>query len=336
MEKFVSGTRRSLLSSRTLSRGFSCLAILFALQGQAVAEPFLDGPAVIPGTLEAENYDIGGYSDTTSGNTGNALRDDDVDIEQSTRNGQNVGWIKRGEWLDYTVDIQRAGRYQVNSLVASLSRGGEMMIELDGQDASTVYIPPTGGWQNWERVSTEIDLPAGTHRLRVNMIQSGFNVNAMEFSYGSDDAADDTDSGIVAGGYGESDDDAEAWNRANLTNYTSYPDPGSSECIDYNGCQWEGLFAFLNGKQSREWVRSNNIISIHSKDADQYKLKTLRIRQDGRTIDAKVYDMCADSDCNGCCSANSSETGFLVDLEKSTMERFGSGSGIVEWRCLDC
>jgi hypothetical protein len=126
------------------------------------------------------------------------------------------------------------------------------------------------------------------------------------------------------------------WRRANLTNFTSYPDPNSDECINYNGCLWAGQFAFVDGKQSESWVQSHNIIAVHSKDADMYKLKTLRIRQGTLQIDAKVYDMCADSDCNGCCTENCRETGFLIDIEKYTMQRFGSGSGIVEWMCIDC
>lgn len=126
------------------------------------------------------------------------------------------------------------------------------------------------------------------------------------------------------------------WRQANLTNYTSYPEPGSEECIKYNGCMWAGQFAALNGKQSEEWVRSNNIVAVHGKDFAMYKLKTLRLRQGSKQIDAKVYDMCADSDCSGCCTRNSSQTGFLIDVEKYTMERFGTGSGIVEWACLDC
>ncbi|MEQ8470235.1 MAG: hypothetical protein RIC35_03580 [Marinoscillum sp.] len=126
------------------------------------------------------------------------------------------------------------------------------------------------------------------------------------------------------------------WQSANLTNYTSYPDPGSTECIKYNGCEWAGYFAFVDGKQTEEWVKSHNIIAIHSKDAAQYKLKTFLLTQGDLEIEAVVYDMCADSDCNGCCTQNSSETGFLIDIEKYTMERFGSGEGIVQWKCLDC
>jgi hypothetical protein len=126
------------------------------------------------------------------------------------------------------------------------------------------------------------------------------------------------------------------WRRANLTNFTSYPDPNSDECINFNGCFWAGQFAFVSGKQPESWVKANNIVAVHSKDADQYKLKTLRLRQGSKQIDVKVYDMCADSDCNGCCSENCRETGFLIDIEKYTMQRFGSGGGIVEWMCLDC
>lgn len=132
---------------------------------------------------------------------------------------------------------------------------------------------------------------------------------------------------------------AEVWNKANLTNYESYPDPGSPECIEYNGCLWAGQFAFVSGVKPESWVKANNIISIHSKDAAKYKLKTLRIRQGNKTIDAKVYDRCSDSDCeDNCCTVNARQNGlnFLIDIEKYTMWRFGSGDGIVEWRCLDC
>jgi hypothetical protein len=125
------------------------------------------------------------------------------------------------------------------------------------------------------------------------------------------------------------------WNKANLTNFESYPDPDSPECKEFNGCMYEGQFAFVDGQQSEAWVMAHNIIAVHSKDAS-YALKTFRIRQGSLEIDATVYDECSDSDCSGCCTRNSQETGFLIDMEKYTMQRFGSGDGIVDWACLDC
>jgi hypothetical protein len=139
-----------------------------------------------------------------------------------------------------------------------------------------------------------------------------------------------------SGGSSSSGGTGGTWRLANLTTFTSYPDPGSEECIEYNGCTWAGQFAFLSGTQAESWVKANNIAAIHSKDAATYRLKTLRVRQGTRQIDVKVYDMCSDSDCSGCCTANSKQTGFLIDLEKYTTERFGSSDGVVEWMCLDC
>jgi hypothetical protein len=127
------------------------------------------------------------------------------------------------------------------------------------------------------------------------------------------------------------------WKQANLTNFTSYPDPGSDECINYNGCTWAGYFAGVEGKQSEEWVKSHNILAVHSKDFTQYKLKTLRLKQGTKQIDAVVYDMCSDSDCDGCCTQNAGgPNGFLIDVEKYTMERFGTGDGVVDWACTNC
>ena len=128
------------------------------------------------------------------------------------------------------------------------------------------------------------------------------------------------------------------WRKANLTHYESYPAPDSPECIEYNGCTWAGQFAFIEGQQTLQWVMQHNIIAIHAKDARKYKLKTFRIRQGNKQIDAVVYDCCADSDCKGCCTANanSGNIGFLIDMETHTLERFNGDDGVVEWICLDC
>ena len=130
------------------------------------------------------------------------------------------------------------------------------------------------------------------------------------------------------------------WNKANLTWYISCPDPGSEECVVYNGCEWAGYFAGLPDQQTEEWVSEHNIISIHEKDWGKYKLKTFRLRQNGRTIDATVYDKCADSDCEGCCTQNAGELGFLIDIESYTCERLSGTKdgcdGVIEWTCLDC
>ncbi|MBR2198098.1 MAG: hypothetical protein IJ909_06725 [Fibrobacter sp.] len=130
------------------------------------------------------------------------------------------------------------------------------------------------------------------------------------------------------------------WNKAYLTWYISWPDPGSEECIVYNGCEWAGYFAGIDGQQTEQWVSEHNIISIHEKDWSKYRGKTFRLRQNDNTIDAVVYDKCADSDCDGCCTQNAGNLGFLIDVESYTCERLTGSKegcdGVVEWVCLDC
>ena len=122
------------------------------------------------------------------------------------------------------------------------------------------------------------------------------------------------------------------WQSARLTNYESYPDPGSVECVKYNGCKWAGQFYGVQGKKSEKWVSRNNIAAVHQKHWRSFGGKSLRLRQNGREIIVKVLDLCADSDCNGCCSNNLGGDGYLIDIEKYTMERFGSGSGTVKFQ----
>ncbi|HXU82477.1 MAG TPA: hypothetical protein VN914_13840, partial [Polyangia bacterium] len=128
------------------------------------------------------------------------------------------------------------------------------------------------------------------------------------------------------------------WKKANLTWFTSYPDPNSEECIKFNGCMWAGQFAFVDGTQPKSWVMAHNIAAVHEKDANTYKLKTLRLKQGTHQIDVTVYDECADSDCSGCCTQNATQNGlnFLIDIESFTADRFGVNDGIVDWACLDC
>lgn len=122
------------------------------------------------------------------------------------------------------------------------------------------------------------------------------------------------------------------WHKAALTNYESYPAPGSEECLAYNGCQWTGQFYGIDGVQPEPWVKAHNIASVHLKDWPWLGMKRLRLRQSFRQIDVSVIDACADSDCDGCCTQNLGGDGYLIDLEKFTMQRFGSGDGIVQFQ----
>ncbi|MBN2526392.1 MAG: hypothetical protein JXR76_08360 [Deltaproteobacteria bacterium] len=167
-----------------------------------------------------------------------------------------------------------------------------------------------------------------------------------------DDSSGDTDTGDDDTNHDSGDDDSAdgddrdndtantddlEWQEANLTWYESYPEEGSEECDEYNGCEWAGWFAGLPDQMSPDWVAATNIASVHSDVFGEYNGKTLRLRgPEGQEIDVVVYDMCSDDDCSGCCTQNMRQTGFLIDLEIHTADRFGVHSGVVEFTCLDC
>lgn len=143
---------------------------------------YLGKPIAIPGTLEAEHYDIGRFSDTTPGNSGGQLRQDAVDIEASTTNGYNIGWTAAGEWLEFTVQVAETATYKMESLVASETTGGNFSVSIDGSAAAQVAVPVTGGWQTWRWLSGTVALTAGTHKLRVTMGPGEINFNAIKFT----------------------------------------------------------------------------------------------------------------------------------------------------------
>ncbi len=184
------------------------------------------------------------------------------------------------------------------------------------------------------QVSKPAEVPVSSSSSRTkNAAQSSSSESVAESS-SSETAAQSSSSVHSSSGVASADT---VWHQANLTWYTSWPEPGSEECIEYNGCTWAGYFAGIDGQMTEEWVKEHNIIAVHEKDWNKYKLKTFRLRMNGSTIDAVVYDMCSDSDCDGCCTENAGEIAFLIDIEKYTRERFdGNGDGVVEWTCLDC
>lgn len=145
----------------------------------------------IPGKIESENYDNGrqgiAYNDTSSGNSGSSLRDDDVD-KQSTSDsggGHNVGWVADGEWLEYTVSDIESGIYDITFRVASPRNNSKSVeVSLDGTNLGAVSVPNTGGWQNWQDVTlTDVTIPAGSNAvLRVTTNGGSFNINYVDFA----------------------------------------------------------------------------------------------------------------------------------------------------------
>jgi glucosylceramidase len=142
------------------------MLVLRAAVPPTSSTPFTGTRAAIPGRIEAVNFDNGGqgvaYFDTGSGNSGGAYRATDVDIETSASGGYDVGWVGPGEWLRYSVDVQRAGAYVVRFSVACPVPGGTFHLEMNGTDVTgPLTVPNTGSWQSWQSVTATVNLQQG-------------------------------------------------------------------------------------------------------------------------------------------------------------------------------
>lgn len=167
-------------------------------------EPFLGFPSPIPGIIEAENFDTGyggiAYEDSDGANNGGVYRNSAVDIQPSSIGGFNVGWIREGEWIEYTVDVQTSGIYQLDTLVASPA-GGQFRLEFDGNDATGVInVPSTGGFQNWATVSTTLQLPAGEAVMRFVNAGGSDEFNLGRFIFNLIEATPDCDPDLTTTG----------------------------------------------------------------------------------------------------------------------------------------
>src|SRR5437899_1812745 len=163
------------------------LGALFSVR--AFGTPFSGTPIAVPGTFEAENFDLGGegiaYHDNVPGNTGGQYRlNEDVDIilsSDSLGGGYVVNNFETGEWLAYTINVAATAQYNIELRASSAFSTSAFHIEVDGQNVTgTVGVPKTGNWNNFRWVDkTAVPLAAGQHVLKIVADQQYFNLNSI-------------------------------------------------------------------------------------------------------------------------------------------------------------
>lgn len=93
----------------------------------------------------------------------------------------NIGWTDGGDWAEYKISVEKTGTYNLNVRVAGTGKGLIYFL-VDNLLKTAIITPNTGGWQNWQNVSQEIELEAGDHVLKMLVKIAGFNINWIEIS----------------------------------------------------------------------------------------------------------------------------------------------------------
>lgn len=159
--------------------------------------PYSGNPFAIPGTFDAAHYDIyeGGsgngisYLDLSRGNNGDFRTNEDVDASSDANEGDMVGWTASGEWLEYTIDVQQAGNYNLDFRYAcgNNAGGGPISIYSDGELVkSGISISYSGGWSNWTtRAVNDVPLKLGEQVLRVFFENGEVNIGRLTWTNSS-------------------------------------------------------------------------------------------------------------------------------------------------------
>ncbi|MFA6835939.1 MAG: glycoside hydrolase family 2 TIM barrel-domain containing protein [Fibrobacteraceae bacterium] len=142
----------------------------------------------LPGTIEAENYDLGGeglgFHDIDMVNEGGVYRDDGVDITGDSATGYKVGWTEAGEWLAYTITVSETDAYSFEARVASGSDNSSFRLFLDDKALSdTIKVPNNGDWDTYSTVTGEAgSITAGTHILKIFITGNYVNIDKIKFA----------------------------------------------------------------------------------------------------------------------------------------------------------
>lgn len=173
-------------------------------------KPFKGEAFAIPGTIQMENFDIPGtgrgdeyasYSDNDEENHGDSdYRKEDapsVDLYKKSNDRIVVGYIQKGEWLEYTVNVAETGTYTMFAAVAS-DGGSSFQLAMDGKNITEeITVPPAkkeeGAEQNFDdysKVSATVNLTKGEHVLRFMATADWFDIDYINFVAG-ENAKDD-------------------------------------------------------------------------------------------------------------------------------------------------
>jgi hypothetical protein len=151
----------------------------------AVQEPYGGTACAVPGKLEAEDFDEGGnglswYDKSTGNRDGQYRTDVDVDINTCDEGGYYLTSTEPGEWVEYTLDVKKSGKYDLLMRVRNVSSDGAFHIDIDGENVSGSVAE--GANDAWQTLTVSgVELPQGTHVMRMTIDVKGYVFNWFEF-----------------------------------------------------------------------------------------------------------------------------------------------------------
>ncbi len=149
--------------------------------------PYHSVAATIPGTVEAEDFDLGGegltYHDSDGLNLAGDYRPEEgVDIYDRNGDGYHIGNAMPGEWYEYSLNVTDSGEYLVDVYLAAIEGGGKFNIKIGEIETDTLYAAASYSWLETKSTHTKVDLKAGEQIMRFTVIDKPlFNFDKLTF-----------------------------------------------------------------------------------------------------------------------------------------------------------
>lgn len=131
----------------------------------------------IPGTIEIENFDEGANGeaynevDGTDDPANNGYRSGTTVDIVGVGSGYGVGYTNPDEWLEYTINTEPGGLYNVTIMIANGNENAvSVPLMINGNSVGSISAASTGDWGTYAEASTTtpIRVPKGKSILRVS------------------------------------------------------------------------------------------------------------------------------------------------------------------------
>ncbi|MFC4100214.1 glycoside hydrolase family 3 N-terminal domain-containing protein [Paenibacillus xanthanilyticus] len=100
-----------------------------------------------------------------------------------TGGGQNIGYTSKDQWLEYRINVETAGTYDIDFRYAggeaSMTNSGFRVLNEAGETLGTLSgIGHTGGWQTWKTATLkDVTLQKGVQTIKLVFVDGGLNFN---------------------------------------------------------------------------------------------------------------------------------------------------------------
>jgi hypothetical protein len=144
-----------------------------------VSRPFLGSPVVIVGTVEAEQFDMGGPGiayHNMAANPPSSYRPTGMFITNCDDLGLGycLDQTRPGDWAQYTVNVLVPQTYTIETRVEGIGTNGVFECEFTNNAGFYTNTGPLAITStNWTNLSAMVHLPAGTNVMKLHCLASG-------------------------------------------------------------------------------------------------------------------------------------------------------------------